>query len=72
MWLIRFWFSEVLNVLWSGEVDDSEVYPRGVGPVLYDLMHELAPNNRRITSLEAGANHIVVLDSSGEVYTCGK
>ena len=52
-------------------VDDSEVYPRGVGPVLYDLMHELAPNNRRITSLEAGANHIVVLDSSGEVYTWG-
>ena len=66
-----FWYSfACLDI--DTMVDDSEVYPRGVGPVLYDLMHELAPNNRRITSLEAGANHIVVLDSSGEVYTCGK
>ena len=46
-------------------------YPRGVGPVLYDLMAELAPSNRRIRSIEAGANHIVALDSSGEIYTWG-
>jgi alpha-tubulin suppressor-like RCC1 family protein len=52
-------------------VDDSEVYPRGVGPVLYDLMYELAPNNRRIQAVEAGANHMLALDSAGEVYTWG-
>ena len=52
-------------------VDDSEVYPKGVGPVLYDLMQELAPNNRRIKSIEAGCNHMLALDSSGELYTWG-
>ena len=30
-----------------------------------------APNNRRISDIQAGANHIVALDSSGEIYTWG-
>ena len=52
-------------------VDDSEVYPHGLAPVLYDLMKTLAPNNRRLTQVAVGANHTIALDSSGEVYTFG-